>query len=218
MGIPANESGALTWMLNFADGLVQDPAKYMISSADADAVNQAVQLFNTNRTIALDPATRTAVTVAAKDDSRTAAEQICRAYAKLIKYNSGISDPDKIAIGVTPENNSRQPIPCPQTSPLLSIIAATPGVQTVRFSDSMTPDARKKPFGASEIQIFVAVDDAAVTDPQAAEFLGKFTKNPISVPFSSQQNGKQATYFARWASRRGDTGPWSLPVSMVIAA
>jgi hypothetical protein len=27
-----------------------------------------------------------------------------------------------------------------------------------------------------------------------------------------------ATYFARWASRRGDVGPSSLPVSMRIAA
>ena len=53
------------------------------------------------------------MTVAQKDDARTSAEQICRQFAILIKYNAGISDPDKIAIGVRPVNNSREPIECP---------------------------------------------------------------------------------------------------------
>ena len=30
--------------------------------------------------------------------------------------------------------------------------------------------------------------------------------------------GRCATYFARWAGRRGDTGPWSLGQSMRIVA
>jgi hypothetical protein len=100
----------------------------------------------------------------------------------------------------------------------VSIIAATPGIQTLRYADSTTPDSSAKPFGATELQLFVVVGTAPASDPEAASFYGKFTRNPIAVSFPPADNGKQATYFARWASRRGETGPWSLPVTMAIAA
>lgn len=47
-------------------------------------------------------------------------------------------------------NPNREPIECPQTCPLLNVIAATPGAQTLRYADSMTPDSPAKPFGATE--------------------------------------------------------------------
>ena len=68
------------------------------------------------------------------------------------------------------------------------------------------------------MQLWVAVGTAATTDEDEAEFYGTFTKNPIPVGFSGADDGKVATYFARWANRKGDTGPWSLAVSMRIAA
>jgi hypothetical protein len=52
----------------------------------------------------------------------------------------------------------------------------------------------------------------------ACQFYGKFTRNPINVEFSETDDGKMATYYARWASVRGETGPWSLPATMRIAA
>ena len=75
-----------------------------------------------------------------------------------------------------------------------------------------------KPFGAIQLQLFVAIGTAAVTDESAAQFYGAFTRNPVGVAFGAEDDGKVATYFARWATRRGDVGPWSLPVSMRIAA
>ncbi len=50
------------------------------------------------------------------------------------------------------------------------------------------------------------------------EFVSKFTKNPIGVEFSETDDGKMATYNARWASVPGEIGPWSLPAMMRIAA
>ena len=82
----------------------------------------------------------------------------------------------------------------------------------------MTPDSPAKPFGATELQLFRTIGTAPATDPEQAQFYGKFTKNPVGVAFQPADNGKQATYFARWASRRGEVGPWSAPVSLAIAA
>lgn len=216
--IPSQDPQALIWMQTFASGIAANVALYQLTAPDSTAISAAVNLFDTTLATANNPATRTPVSVGAKDDARTAAEQICRQFAGVIKHNAGISDPDKQAIGVRPINNSREPIECPQTSPLLAIIAATPGTQTLRYSDSMTPDSPAKPFGASEIQLFRAIGTTPAVDPNSAAFYGKFTKNPVAVNFNPADNGKQATYFARWASRRGQVGPWSNPISMAIAA
>ena len=117
-----------------------------------------------------------------------------------------------------PINPDRNPIEVPETSPLLNIIGCTPGAQTVRYADTNTPDSGAKPFGATSLQLFVAIADTAVDDPDLAAFHGAFTKNPIGVGFDAGDDGKMATYYARWASRKGDIGPWSLPVSMRVAA
>lgn len=216
--IPAEDSAALDWMQVFSDGITANPGLYQLSAADATAISGAVSAFDTAYQDVIDPATKTSVTVATKDDARVSAEQICRQYAILIKSNAGISDPDKIAIGVRPVNSSREPINVPESSPLLNVIAATPGSQTLRYADTFTPDSAAKPFGAVSLQLFIAIDDVAVTDETAGVFYGNFTRNPVAVGFGSADDGKMATYFARWQSRKGDVGPWSLPVSMRIAA
>jgi hypothetical protein len=216
--IGRTDAQALQWMQTFSSGLQSDPAKYFVAPIQAAAIVAAVDLFAAGLADAVDPDQRTSVVIAAKDEARNNAEQLCRQFALQIKMNGGISNPDKMAIGVRPVNPSRDPINCPATSPILSIIAATPGAQTLRFADSMTPETGKKPFGATELQLFVHVADTATEDPDAASFYGKFTKNPVGVAFSPTDKGKEATYFARWGDRKGSVGPWSLPVTMTIAA
>jgi hypothetical protein len=216
--LPGTDEGALTWMQNFSSGITANPALYQLMAADATTISSAVTAFATALAVSSNPATRTPVTVATKDDAKTSAEQVCRQYAQMIKLNAGISDPDKIAIGVPPVNTTRSPIPAPSSSPLLDVIGATPGQHTLRFADSGSPDSRKKPFGAMNLQLFRVVGTAPANTPDDADFVGAITKNPVEVGFDFSEAGKTATYFARWANRRGEVGPWSAPVSMTIAA
>src|SRR5205823_1998389 len=146
------------------------------------------------------------------------AEQIVRQYAGIIRANAGISNSLKEALGVRPANNSRAPIPAPETSTLLNVIAATPGSQTLRYADSMTPQTGRRPVGAIGLMLYVAVGTATTINPDDARFYGMFTRNPVGVAFGPADNGKQATHFARWTSRRGELGPWSAPVTLAIAA
>ena len=101
---------------------------------------------------------------------------------------------------------------------MLNVVAATFGTHTLRFADSLSPESAAKPFGASEVQLFVAVAETPIFDPLVGRFYNKFTKNPVAVAFVSADNGKQASYFGRWAGRRGDVSPWSNPVTLAIAA
>jgi len=216
--IPAEDSLFRTWAENFAAGISAAPALYMLTAANATSIQGVVDDFVAALTTSSNEATRTKATIIAKDDARAIAETLCRQYAMLIKDNVGITDSDKVNIGVRPINPNREPIECPQTSPLLAILGNTPGSQTLRYADTNTPDSRAKPFGASELQLFRAIATEEPAPLASAQFYGKFTKNPIAVQFAEADDGKIATYYARWASVRGEVGPWSLPASMRIAA
>jgi hypothetical protein len=216
--IPSEDSGFRDWATVFASHLTGNPPAYLLSPAQALSVQSAVDDFVAKYQIAIDPATRTKANIIAKDDARSIAETLCRQYAMIIKETPGISDEDKVNAGVRPPNPSKQPIDCPQTSPIVTIIGNTPGSQTLQYRDPTEPLSRARPFGASELQMFLAISETENAPLSQAKFIGKFTRNPISVEFTEADNGKFATYYGRWASVRGETGPWSLPVSMAIAA
>jgi len=205
-------------MQGFVATLSTSPSAYMVSHADCEALQLAVNAYAVAHLAATNEATRTKSAVSLKDQTRNSAEQLCRQYATMIKHNCGISDQAKIDARVRPENRGRQKIECPMTSPAINVIAATPGVHTLRYNDAMTPESSAKPFGAVGLELFIAVGDAPVTDPKEARLYGRFTRNPVTVNFAASDDRKKVTYFGRWTSQRGGVGPWSIARSFTIAA
>ena len=165
---------------------------------------------------ATNPETRTRGSIADKNAAFNAAETLCGRFAMEIKYNNVISDGLKLNVGVTPPNPQRTPRPAPSTQPVISVVGATEGSQTLTFRDSVT--GRNKPPGVTNIQVYRVIAPEAVQDRAGAELYSAFSRNPIGVEFSEADDGKVATYFARWADAKGQVGPWSLPTSMRIAA
>jgi hypothetical protein len=216
--IPRADAAFRTWAYNFCNGINANPSWYMMSPAEGAALMRAYNEFDAAFLAATNPATRTRGTVAAKDDAHSILESLCRSYAGIIRLNRGITDGDKLGIGVRPINTSHRRRNAPQTSPLLKIIGATPGEHTMRYNDSNTPSSAAKPFGAACLQLFMAVTErgeaARIAD---AKFVGSYTRNLFAVAHEPADGGKTATYWGRWAGRRGDVGPWSLPVSFTIA-
>lgn len=216
--IPSPDADFRTWAEAFRDGIDADPAKYFLTPADAATITSVVDDFVAKLAIASNEATRTSPTIADKDDARNTCEELLRQYAIDIKNNEGITDGDKIAVGVRPINPNREPIDAPGTSPLLNILGATPGNQTLRYADSLTPDSRSKPFGVIGLELYRGITEDGEAALSACQFIGLQTRNPIDSEFDETQDGKMATYYARWVNGKGEQGPWSLPVSMRVAA
>ena len=82
-------------------------------------------------------------------------------------------------------------------------------------------DEHRRRFGRDRIERGAAANAIAadeVDDPEAATFYSCVARNPVGVEFTAADDGKTATYFARWANNSGEVGPWSQPVHMRIAA
>lgn len=163
-----------------------------------------------------------------KDQKRAIAEAIHSKYYNLIKNDPGVPDGDKVAIGVRPVNLERTAIHVPTRCPKLSIVGSINGEHKLKFGDDgehpLLQDAdaplggKGKPHGAAFIQIYAAVGEGKQQRHEDAREVGLFTRNPIRVKYREEDNGKQACYWGRWISPKGDAGPWSLMTSMCVAA
>ena len=216
--IPQTDEGFRTWAENFAQSISLDPAKFMLTAAQAASIQSVVDDYVAKLAIATNEFTRTSVTIADKDDALSAAKSLCRQYAIDIKFNAGIADGDKIGVGVRPVNPDREPIDVPTTPPLLNIVGQLPGQMTLRYADSSTPDSPSRPFGAASLQLFLGITPEEDAPIASCQFAGVYTRNPIEIEFNEADDKKSATFYARWCSAKGEVGPWSLPVSMTIAA
>jgi hypothetical protein len=214
--IPPKDSDLLAWATNFDNLITATPAVYGLVAADATAITAVVAPYQAAQAVVDNPATKTSVTVAAKNTAKQAMLAVVRVYAQTIAHNAGVTDADKLALGLNLPNTSPSPIPAPTSSPILTVIGATPGQLTIRFADSNTPDKRSKPQGVTQMQLFVQVSTTAGDDPADASFYAAVTKQPFAVDFEVADAGKIATLWARWQTRTGLTGPFSLGANFVI--
>jgi hypothetical protein len=216
--LPSRDAELGQWATNFSTLISASPPTYGLAAGDATTIAAYVNAFTAALAVVNNPATKTKATVANKDGARAAMLDIVRPYAIQVRNNNGVSNADKTALGLTLPDKTPTSIPPPSSSPLLNVVGATQGQHTLRYADANTPDSRKKPFGAIGLQVFVAVASGVVNDPAAARFKTFVTRQPYGVSFSPADNGKLATYFARWQNRKGETGPWSSAVTFTIVA
>ena len=218
MGFPRKEDELAVALTTFANGIEANYALYQVSEPDSVAIKTAVDNFIAARNVALNPATRNTGSIDAKDAMKASALGICRVFYRQIQVNVGVDNEDKLLIGVKPLSTTRTPRHCPANAPGLNAVAATMGAHTLTYYNSVDPSTRSKPVGATELELFVAIEEEPTGDFEKAKFYRKFTTNPMAVMFEPSDKGKTATYYARWAGIRGDVGPLSAPVSLPIAA
>ena len=211
--IPARDADFDTWLLNFSTVGAAAPATYGLSGGQVTAIGGVQTAFASAYLLAIDPSTRTPVTVAAKDTARANAEAVVRPIAVTISLSAAISNGEKAAIGVTIPSVVPSPVPPPVTAPSILLQSAVIGLLNLAFRDSTSPTVRAKPAGVIGCEVWASVGTVAAIDPSQCAFVGMFTKTPLQLP-TGAVGGKVVTVFARWANRSGAggvaaTGPWS---------
>lgn len=214
--MPRADSAALSWMRSFSQRLAGQPGVYGVTAGEVASVGEAVAAFAAALTVASAPGTRTVVTVSAKDEARTVAESACRPIYARIKCATTISDEDKFRAGVRPINPARTRIGPPQDVPVLGLVDVTAHSHVLGYASEQSPSRRAKPFGATGLQVFRTLREGS--QPQGeSRYVGTFSRNPVRIALSAEDDLKMAMYTARWINRRGEVGPWSNPVMVRIS-
>jgi len=217
--IPAKDADFANWSANFATLIAASPATYGLTSGDATTITAADAAFQLAYSDAINPATRTPVSIAAKDTQRTATLVTERAYAQSIANNAGVSPADKIAVGVNPRNSTPTKVPRPTTYPLLTVPSLLTNAIVLRYRDELaSPTSKAKPPGAVAMQLNaqVAVGGTISASVDLWPVAGYETKSPIIVSTDPGDSGKILSLAGRWVTRKGLLGDWGPTITSVI--
>lgn len=214
--IPARDADLLSFASNFSTKITATPATYGVTAPQAVTYAALFSDFSTKLGLATAPATRTSVTVAAKDVSRQALVANTRQLANICQETPGMLAASIAALGLTVRQTVPTPIPAPTTKPVISLERTLSQQIVFRFRDESTPASRAKPFGAVALEFRSHVGTAPPASPAAAEYRGDFSRLPFTVDYDAADVGKTAYSYARWKTAKGLTGPWSDPLTVTV--
>jgi len=232
--IPAQNAALDTWAFNFAALITANPGDFGLDAPSAATIQAAVDTYNAAYALAgltspphphpVNPSGRNPTTVANLNTAKLAMIPIVRTYASQIRINPGVTNMNKVALGLNLPNNAPSPIPAPATAPVLTIMTATVLRHTLKFRDeTASPTSRAKAPNSIGLELWRGISTIPLTDPTLCNFYGMMVKVPFYSDFDSGDVGKFATYFGRWSNRAGSagnnqalTGPWSAAQSMTI--
>jgi hypothetical protein len=215
--IPNPDPEAMIWLQNFASKIEIKHGSLGIPPDDAASLAGLVRDFEQKLAVATSPATRTSPAVTEKTLARNAATKAVRPIVKLVRAQPSITDEDLLTLGLPLPVERREAVPAPRTAPILMIRGSVDGFHMLNYADSETPFSRRKPDDVMHLQLYLAVGKGLVTLPGDAAFHSLITRTPFKIQHNPADNGKTATYFGRWSTRTGLTGPWSLPEGMTIS-
>lgn len=214
--IPAKDADFSNWSANFATVIAAAPASYGLTATDATAISLADSTFQTAYAAAINPATRTSVTVAAKDTAKAATLVTERNYAQIIGANAGVSAGAKTAAGLTVRATGRTAIPAPTTVPGLALNSMIAGQMNIGFADTLTPASKKKPFGAIQMLVSYQANYTGTADIDLATCGPIVTKSPFFFVPPAGMSGKNIAIWGKWCTRTGLVGPASTPITAII--
>lgn len=216
--LPARDADLDLWQQNFNDLIQAGPGTYGLDATYASAIAPLSADFTTKLAIAVNPSTRTKVTVASKDASKAALKSFIRVGAAIVQATPSVTNEAKESLGLPVHNNSPSPIPAPGTYPIIGVTPSGPLLHTLRFSDQATPDSRRKPNGAKFLMVTSKVSATVITDPEQLTDTDIVTRAPHLKQFGAGDAGKVAYYAAKWVTGTGLEGPWSAIQSAGVAA
>lgn len=216
--IPQTDAGFATWSANFESGIDTEYATFGLTSGQATAYTTLDTAYQAAYLAATNPATRTPVTIAAKDTARTAAVANARFLAAIINSFPGVTNAQRTALGLTPRVDTRTPIPAPATKPVVIVRAFNPLSHRLQLRDTETPTSRAKPAGAIAGEVWCKIGTTPPASIADCLFLGSYTRNFFDSVFDGADAGKTAYYLTRWVTRTGLVGPTSDVQSATIAA
>jgi hypothetical protein len=213
--IPAADKTFLTWVINFLRYLFNFLTKFGVPDEKYQELATQREDFSQKLEIAEEPATRTKLTIQAKNDSRKVLEaNIRQTVNQYLASNPAVSNTDRDGLGIPIRSKSRHPAPVADKAPL--VVVAAYGPRQLKFDFGESEGSKAKPAGQHGTEIASVISD---TKPAEVEDLTRSsfdTHTPLTLTFKESERGKTLWYAARWENTTGEKGPWGEIASVVI--
>ena len=218
MAIPKKDALLVPYSANWATRTTASPTEFGLTAVQAENYSemQAAYLSAYNAMMAARAdGTRSQSLTSMKETTKAALLTYNRELYAFVQASSNVADSDKILLGVTIRKTTPTPVPAPTDRPKMDITAVVARTVTVAIHGSTAKSA--KPAGSISAFLYYFVGSTYPSDPTLWQFYGPATKPTFDIVFpDSVASGAQVWICAAWVSRRGETGPASVPVSTNI--
>ena len=210
-----SDSVLLAGANNFSTLITAGPVPLGLTAAQATAYAALNTSYASAYATAINPPTRTSVTVAAKDTARALLVNNTIMLAALVLRTPGVTNAQKLSLGLNPKAPPT-PAPVPGSAPLVDFISTVARTVKVRVHDGSTPK-RAKPPGVKSATVFSFVGLTAPMTVAGWKYEGVSNKSVFDIVFpDTVANGALIWIAAVWNNAKNQSGPPSDPVSINI--
>jgi hypothetical protein len=186
-----------------------------------DAVTEELETscreFERDYLRATDIQTRTPAAIATKNNSMKRFKTNFRKYIKgYITYNPRVTDEDRHIMELTVHDTKPTPAPVSDTAPYVKLELPSPGIIVISFGDKEGVH-RGKPPGQHGAELIYAILNEKPKDWEELIHSTFSTRSPFRLSFKGTDRGKVLYFALRWDNTRGEKGPWSEILSVIIA-
>ena len=193
-----------------------EPATYGLGSAMIASYSALVSSYVAALALATEPATRTIVTVALKNEARRLLKTATLDIARTVTSVPTVSNAQLLALNLNPRV-APQPAQVPQDAPAVHVIAVVGRHVKLRIYEKESGSRRSKAPGAIGVNIFTHVAPLAPVDPLEYRFHGMASRAITEIVFpNSVPSGATVWVSCCWMTRRGRTSIASTPISFAL--
>ncbi len=209
------DAALLAGAANFSTLITATPVPLGLTAAQATAFAALNTAFAAAYATAINPVTRTKVTVAAKDAARALLVANTRLLANIVYSTAGVTNAQKLSLGLRLKAPPT-PVPQPGSAPLVDFISTVARTVKVRVHDG-APPKRAKPAGVKSATVFSFVGPTAPPSVDGWKYEGVSNKSVFDIVFpDTVANGALIWVAAVWNNAKNQSGPPSDPVSINI--
>jgi hypothetical protein len=210
---PRADGALLSYAGTFSSGLSAQPTDYGMTVAQAASLATAYTAFSTALETAKNPATRTQVTVAQKQQASVDLRAILISYGAMILANRAVSDPMKIALGLRPRSKG-QPIPPPPWVPGLDVSEVTNDSFTLKI---LGPNGKAtRPPGVALVSTATWVGETFNPDLTKWTYQGQRGTMRSTITITGLTPGTVVWITAAYLNAKGETGPAAPPRAVTM--
>jgi hypothetical protein len=218
--LPSRNSDILDYASQVHD-LISDtgftPADVGLSSNDVTALGTKL----TAALSAFDAAVAAKANAQSKTEALTgpgaAMDQLIAKLSELANKAraSAATDENLASIGISRRAATNTPTATPTAAPEFTLDSVKPNVVNVRFREAGSASPRARLASAIGVQVAIVNGSASPVDGEADSAPNVFVpRNPAAL--NSTTWPQHVRLYARWVTQRGQTGPWSLPLSIAV--
>lgn len=213
--MPSRQIDFYNWVVNVI--LQYQPIIVEVAEVSADMVrllNEQIPQFK-SRYDKVTSGDNSVANVHVKNETMRELKQTLRdLYNQFIRFNTYVSDENKITWGFPVYDNPRRPLELANDAPILLVETTSSLIH--KFTFTQHDKKRGKPIAAEGLEIRRFIGDVPPKDPNKYEECLKLTGKSDSIVYAPTLTATDVYYIAAFYGRKNRKSSWCLPVRMSI--